>query len=439
VLIVVVVGGAFLAAPVLKQQFSGWNEKEEGTEVRMGEAVTRTLIQTISAPGEIEPHTKVDISAEVSARIHQLPFREGEEVRKGDLVVKLDDRDLKAAMLSAQARRDSEKFRLQSDQARLIGLLSNHEFARRDLERKQKLYETGDISRSDLDAAEERERDFHANVEATKHSISVVESTLAAAEADIARAEKGLSHTIILAPIDGIITALNAEIGEVVMLGTMNNPGTVILTIADLDRMLLNAQVAETDVARVAQNQRSTIFINAYPDEEFSGTVRRIALQRSGAADGTGFFKTEVEIDLQGRRIYSGLVANVDIEIESHEGIVVPSQAVVERSVDEMPEAIRANPIVDTTKKTIFAVYRVVDGEAICTPVKTGASDLTHTVVTGGLDEGETVVVGPYKVLESIKHEEKVRDIKKAQAEKAQGDDAGDAETRSAPAEDASP
>lgn len=406
VVIVLGVGGIFLAGPALSSGMSFVKSKPKGTEVRTQFAEIGSLTETVAAPGEIEPHTHVAVSARVSAKILQLPFREGDEVKEGDIICKLDDRDLKADYTRAEARRDGEKFSLRSAEANLTGQISNLEFARKELDRRQKLFETGDESRSNLDAAMERVRNLEANVEATRHQISVAESSLAAAEADIDRAQEALDQTVIEATMDGVITQLNVEVGEQV-LGTLSNIGTHLMTIADLDRMIFNAQIAESDIAKVAEGQQAQIFINAYPDEIFGGTVRQIALQRSGLPDGTGYFKTEVEIDLQGRRIYSGLVANVEIEITKHEGLVLESQAIVDRELESIPESIkRDNPLVDHSKRTVGVVYRVIDGKAICTPVKAGPSDTTHRIVLEGISEGEEVVIGPYKVLaEDLKHD----------------------------------
>ncbi len=396
VIVVVALPGDFVAS---------LTPKPPRTKVRVEPAVVDTLVETVTAPGEIEPLTKVEISGEISARIEQLPVREGDEVKSGDVIVRLDDRDLKAGLESAEARRDGERFRLQSEEARISGLLKTLAFAKKTLERQQALYDTGDVSRSALDEALERVEDLEATVQSSTHEISVIESSLAATEADIARANQALEKTTIRAPMDGVVTLLNAEVGEVVLVGTMNNPGTVILTVADLSRMLLNARAAESDIAKIQEGQRARIHINAYPDEVFTGFVRRIALQRTTQLDGTGYFEIEVEIELSGRRIYSGLVANVDIEIAAHEGIVVQSQAVVERLVEDLPQEIRELPLVDRNKKTTTVLYRMIDGKAVCTPVKPGASDLTHRVVREGLAIGDQVIVGPYKVLESIKHD----------------------------------
>jgi len=251
-------------------------------------------------------------------------------------------------------------------------------------------------------------QDLETSIVATKYSISIGECSLAAAEADIDRAQDGLDNTVIVSPMDGKITVLNVEVGEVVT-GSTTNPGTRIMTIADLSRMVHKAEVAESDIAKVQVGQRAKLHINAYAEEIFGGTVRQIAWQRTSSADGTGYFETEVEIDLQGREIRSGLIANVDIEIATHEGILVPYQAIVVREVDELPEAVRNDPALDPTKTKANVIYRIVDGKAVCTPVKAGASDLTHRLVKSGLSEGDQVVVGPYKVLEKIKHDEHVK------------------------------
>jgi HlyD family secretion protein len=410
VAVLLVVGTIFVVGAAPEGLMDIFTPEPHRTEVRTDPAQRRPLIETVSAPGGIEPLTMVEISAEVSARIEQLPLREGDPVRRGDVLIKLDDMDLRAALKAWKARRDGEQFRLQSEQARLAGLRKTLAFARKTLERQAALYDTGDVSRSTLDDALERVQDLEAGIEASTHSISVIESSLAAAEADIDRAEDDLTNAVIRSPIDGVVTLLNAEVGEVVLVGTMNNPGTVIMIVADLTRMILNARVAESDIASVAKGQEAKIFINAYTDEVFHGIVRKIALQRTVELDGTGYFETEIELELEaGRTIFSGLVANVDIEVAEHGGVVVESQAVVERMVDDLPADIRRNPLVNRAKRTVSVVYRVIDDKAICTPVKTGASDLTHSIVVEGLEEGEEVVVGPFKVLEKIKHDELVK------------------------------
>jgi HlyD family secretion protein len=413
-LLLLVLVAAVVAGPEIARFLPSFKTEETGTEVRSEPAAIGTLVETVSAPGEIVPNLKVEISAEVSARIMELPFREGDRVKKGDVVVRLDDRDFNAALESSKARRDAERFRLEAERSRIAGPESALANARTTLERQRKLFETGDVPRQTLDDAEARVRDLEASVAATRHAISVIESSLAAAEADIRQAEEALGRTVIASPMDGMLTQLNAEVGELVVVGTMNNAGTVILTVGDLSKVKLNAEMNEADIARVERDQKAEIRINAYKDEVFPGRVRQVALQRTQQLDGTGFFKVEVDVlppeDGSTRQILSGLAANVDIEIEAHEGLKVPSQAILDAPVDELPEAIRTgSPLVDRTRRTATVVYRIKDGKAVVTPVRTGPSSLSETLVIAGLEPGDEVVTGPYKVLEKLKDGEKVR------------------------------
>ena len=277
-----------------------------GLEVRVQQVGRDELIEVVSAPGEIEPNVKVDVSAEISARIIELPFREGKPSGRatsssGSMRESFRP-DWNPQWLGAMPQR----FQMQSEQSRIAGPLASLENARSFLVRQESLYNSGDISRQTLDDARNRVSGLAAQAEAAKLSISVLESTLAAAEAEIDQAQKGLDRTIMRSPIDGVITILNAEVGELVMVGTMNNQGTVIMTIADLGKMRLNARIAESDIAQVEEHQPAIIRINAYQDIEFDGVVDRIALQRSLDRDGSGFFKTEVQLVLEGRQIYSG-------------------------------------------------------------------------------------------------------------------------------------
>ena len=411
VILVLGLAGAILAlGPSLAGNFSFGSSSGGSGELVRFEAVTRrTLIERVAAPGEIEPNVKVDVSAEVSARILELPFREGENVRQGDMIIRLDAADFQARLESSEARRDAERFRLQSEQSRIAGPISSLSNAQERLRRQEQLFETGDISRQNLDDARNKVAELSAQVEAGKLSISVLESSLAAAEADIDQARDRVAKTVMKSPINGVITILNAEVGELVVVGTMNNAGTVIMTIADLSRMRLDAKVAESDIAKVANTQPAEIRINAYPDGVFEGIVERIALQRSIDRDGSGFFKAEVQLTLDGRRIYSGLAANVDIEIARHEGLVVPSQAVVDMKVDDLSAAAASSPLVDRSRRTVTVVFVIKDGKAVCTPVRIGPSSLSETIVAEGIDPEDHVIVGPYKAIEKLEDGDSVR------------------------------
>ncbi len=455
-LVILLGGGALVVAPMVRDRLPGFGDSATGTPVRMQPAAARTLTETIPAPGRIEPNTKVDISATIVAEIIALPFREGEEVKKGDVVIRLDDRDLlarldaaNASLEAAQASQratEASRARTESQMQELLerhkGLQTGLEFAERNLQRRQEIHDSGDIPLSELELAQERVEDARTQIAASNTMISGSESALASAdaqilqsqasvkqaEAEIKLAEEGLRNTVIESPIDGRVTALNAEVGERVVTGTMNNPGTVIMTIADLSRMKMIAEVAESDVAKVKEGQTALVRMIAFGDDViFRGVVDRVALQRTITQDGTGYFETEIFLDLAGYEdVKSGLLANANIEVAAHDGLQVPSQAVVDREVDDLPEEVRDLPLVDRSKRSIRIVYVVVDGKAMARPVKTGASDFTHTLIREGLEEGDLIVIGPYKVLLTIKHNDPVRDIEadqeKPEADQSDGD-----------------
>jgi HlyD family secretion protein len=348
------------------------------------------------------------VSAEVSARIMELPAREGARVKKGDVLVRMDGRDLQAALAGAEARRDGDRFRLEAERSRIQGARQNQENVRAILARLQALHDTGDVSRQQLDDAIARARDVESQVQAAEKTIAQLERSLAASEATIEQSREAVRRTVIVSPIDGLVTYLKAEVGELAVVGIMNSPGTLIMTVADLGAMHLNAKVAETDIARVAVGQDAKIYVNAYKDDPFDGKVSEIALQRTVEKDGTGSFKVLVNLDLKGRQIFSGLTGNVDIDIARQEGLMVPSQAVVERPVNDLPESVKSSPLVQKNRRVTTVVFRVIDGKAVVTPVVTGASNLTDTLIKEGLTAGDTIITGPYRSLEKIKDGEAV-------------------------------
>ncbi len=410
--------------------FMGWRASD-GLESRTTAVREGSLSESVSAPGFVEPVSKVDISAQISARVMALPLREGDAVKKGELVVQLDDRNLKAVLASTTARRDGEQARLQAERARIEGPKQSLENAKRNLERQRKLFETGDVSRQALEDAMVRVQEIEAAVLGSQKNIGALESSLAASEAEIERVREEVSYATIRAPIDGTITRLNAEVGELVVVGTMNNAGTVIMTIADLGRMRVRAQVAEADIAKVLEGQPAEIFINAFSGRTFRGVVEEVALQRTSlgqgsagsATQGSGTFKVDVSLDAEGTRIFSGLAANVDIAIKEHRGMLVPTQAIVERKRDDLPTALAESPIFEGSQRVVAIVFREEDGVAVATPVRLGSSSLTETIVEMGLSAGQSVVVGPYKTLEQLKGGEKLRkeDVVPTDAGKANG------------------
>ncbi|MFN0132830.1 MAG: efflux RND transporter periplasmic adaptor subunit [Phycisphaerales bacterium] len=397
-------GGYFMfASPQGKEMMKKFRPQERGTEVRIEPVARGDLVRVVSAPGNIEPKTRVQIGAQVSAKITALPFREGDVVKAGDVVVRLDSDDYVASLASAEAG-------LKQDQARLDGLRAELANLKVELDRVILLWETKDVAKSDFDAAQTRYIQQQATVRAAEHSVEM-------SEASVTRAKKNLDFTTILSPIDGIITKLNNEVGEQV-LGTFNNIGTTVMEIADFSVMLMKARVDEANVAPVRVGQKAIIYLNAYPDKKFSGVVDLVGLKRLTERDGTSYFETQIIVKLgqgeelpKGDRLRSGYTANADIQVETFADVIrVPSQAVVDRRVDELPKTITdGNANVDTNKVFARIVYAVSDdGKTRAVPVSIGTSDVTHTIVVSGLAGGEKIVTGPFKILTTLKHDQSV-------------------------------
>ncbi len=411
------------------------------TIVRIAKPIRGSLVEFVSAPGEIEPRTKVEISAKISARITHLPYDEGDRVTAGDpnaeppippsVVLRLDAKDLESRLLSAEASRNAQAAQIEVENARiagqkasLIGLDASLKQAQRDLDRQKNLLESQDISQSAFDQAKLSLDDLTSKYQAAEHSLKAAElnlkvlnHTLAAADAGIDQAKEALSYTTITSPIDGTVTRLNAEVGELVITGTMNNPGTVIMEIGDLSQMLLVAQVDEADVAKLAPQQKAVIHVDAFGDREFAGFVDSIALAHTTSFTRTKYYRTEILIDSTDDVIlYSGLTAHVDIETRKHENILkLPSQAVLGKEIDVLPLDIReGSELIDPNKTYATVVFRHIDGKAVITPVKIGQSDLTHTIIESGITEEDNVIVGPYNILEKLTHDEVIQDEREA-------------------------
>jgi HlyD family secretion protein len=394
-------GGALVVSqsPIGQKIISARNQKDQATAVIMKPVTFGDLARTVSAPGSIEPKRLIKISSQVSAKVLALPFEEGQRVKAGDVVIRLDPQNLVAALDSAKAGLGGQEASLGGAEAALIN-------ARLNYERFQQLVETGDATKAELDGAQASYLQAKSQREVLTHQIEQ-------AKAQIERAQKDLDNTIISSPIEGIITSLNTEVGETVIVGTTNNPGSIIMEIADLSEMLLKAAVDEANIAPVEIGQEAKIFINAYTDRKYTGTVQRIGLKRQVAADGTGTFEVEILMELpEGETLYSGLSASTDIVVEHfYDAMIVPSQAVVDRRIEDLPKEIReGSDIINPDKTFTRIVYKVVEGKAVATPVRVGPSDITQTVITEGLDKDDIVVAGPFRLLVDLKHDTAVKD-----------------------------
>lgn len=396
-------------------------------EVWTQPAVRGELVETVSAPGEVEAITSVELSARVSARIRRLPFQEGDAVAAGDLLVELDATDLAAQLEAARQRRAGLVASLAVEQARIRGLEAGLESARAGLvdaeqerDRQAELAAAGDVSSRAREQAEMAAMSAgaglaaeEATLEAARLNLEVTRFSIASAEADIRRFEDNLADTTMRSPIHGVVTRLNVEVGELAVTGTMNNPGTVLLEVADLSGLDVVARVDEADVARVSVGQPAEVRLPAFPGDVFAGVVQRVALSTPDSGSGssglgaTPSYETRVRLSELPDPVRTGLSATVEIEAARFEDVVlVPNQSIFSVPLESVPEAVRdavpQKPYTVGGQRTALVVYVVEDGELRLTPVEIGASDAKNTVVVAGLEDDAPVVTGPFAAFESL-------------------------------------
>jgi HlyD family secretion protein len=398
-----------------------------GVSVRTEAAFRGQLVERVTAPGRLEAEDNVQISARVSARILELPFDEGDPVKAGDVLVRLDASDLEANLRAAEARLAAQEVdievarsRLEAAKSRLRADEASLAEAERDFERKRNLLETRDISAADFESAEARFTRLRAELDAATTQLAADTSNLRALEfrldvgrAEIDQAQDTLDDTVITSPIDGVVTRLNAEVGELVITGTMNNAGTVIMEVADLDEMLVRAEVYESDIAQVAEGQAAEVRIDAYRDEVFDGTVKNVALARTtertgitGNSSNANTYGVDILLDTAGRRLLSDLTADVEVRTITHDNaLLVPTQAIRGHATDELPEDVRQSEAVDGTKSVVPVVYVRDAGKAKVRPVRIGPSDLNNTIIELGLTDGEEVIIGPFSIFDQLKND----------------------------------
>lgn len=382
------------------------------TPVQLATIETQDITSRVRAPGKIEPRTQVKVSADVAGKIVRLAVNEGQRVEKGDLMLQLDDVQYRAAYEQAQAT-------LKTAEARRVEAEQTFKATESNYQRQRRLYEDNLLSDAEWDQAT-------TTYEQARVAAVTAREEVARGRALTNAALDNLSKCRFSAPIDGVVSALYVEEGEIVVIGTMNNPGTQILTVSDLSRMLVQADVDETDVVNVRLGQSATITVDAFPDTTFTGTVHEIgntARRASASAlDGQTNFEVEVVFDDTVPEIRPGMTADVEISTATRtETIGVPIQSVVVRTPKELERAGKkkrrdrksgdavaaeaadgeADEKEDEEEQSGIFVSR--DGVAEWVPVRTGIASETTIEVFGEVQEGDEVVSGPYRALRELK------------------------------------
>ncbi|MEQ9308821.1 MAG: efflux RND transporter periplasmic adaptor subunit [Balneolaceae bacterium] len=399
-----------------------------GTSVETATAKLKTITQVVSASGKIQPEVEVIIRPDVSGEIIELAVKEGDFVRRGDLLVRIKPDIYQAQIDNLNAALLTQKARLEQTKATLIQAEAAHK-------RDKELFDKKVISEMDYIQTK-------SNWDSQKASLKAAEYQIQSAEAQLRQAQEELEQTVIRAPQDGTVTGLAIEEGERV-LGNSQMAGTEMMRVSLLDRMEVLVEVNENDIVNVSLTDTTRIEVDAYPERRFNGIVTEIAnsarITGAGSNEQVTNYQVKVRIvtphnpGLSGGELVKkdapenpeqvfvpnfkpGMSATVDIETQTATNVVsVPIQAVTVRdfaadkptkedaqdSDEILVEAASSTDDDLIIKQEDFrkVVFKVVDGVAKRIPVETGISDNTHIQITSGIDVGDEIIIGSYRVL----------------------------------------
>jgi HlyD family secretion protein len=367
---------------------------DKGAKIYAEPVATRDVSQVVKASGELQPRIQVNISAHVIGKIDKLFVVEGDSIQRGQPFLRLEQeafiaqRDQLAAQL-ASARTNVRQAEISLADARLK------------LERARRLQSEGIASREQLEAAQLAENSALLRLEEARQAVQQM-------QAGLVKVQDDLTKTTVYAPLTGRVIALNAKEGEVVISGTMNNPGSVIGTIADMAQILAEVDVDETEIVNVKIGQEAVLKVDALPGREYRGRVVEIGssgYNRPAQPDVT-FFKVKILLEEPGPELRARMSVRAEIKTAAHDrALAVPIQAVVERRPDGKDQEVNV-------------VFVVENGKAVQRPVETGLSDETHVELASGVKAGQQVITGPYRILRDLENGDAVQITKATDEDK---------------------
>lgn len=417
IIIWVSVGIVFLL--ILRGPFCG--KKETGITVKTEKAEIRDITQVVTATGKINPEYKVVITPEVTGEIVNLPVKEGDIVKKGQLLVRIKPDTYRAQRDRARANLDSARSNLKVAAAQL-------KFARAQYIRQEELYKKELTQKQEKDRAKSELDSRLAQYESQAAQVTQ-------AEAALEEATESLNKTTIYSPMDGTISQLNVELGERV-LGSGFSQGTNMMTVANLTRMEATVEVDENDVVLISIGDTARVELDAFRNKVFEGVVSQIGNSAQTRGQGTQeeVVNFEVKIALHDfeSRVRPGMSCNADIETETKNGVLsVPIQSVTARSdKDEEDESETDSPQGRESekgkkKRPDEVVFVAKDGEALLKKVKTGISDDNYFEIIEGIEAGDEVITSPYRAISrELKDKSKIvikKEEKKEKEDKTEG------------------
>ncbi len=385
---------ALLVGIPLVSKFTGGSDAKQ---VEVQKVELKLIKSSILASGSLAFREQVQLRSEVIGQVTELHVEEADRVEKDDLVITLDPKNYQAQVEQAEARVRIQQIAIER-QRLLIKTLSDR------FERQKKMFAKNLVDEDSYEAIE-------SDLSLAKVDLRSLQESLAQARAALDQSEDLLSKTRIRSPIDGVVIQLDVKVGETVIAGTTNIPGSTMMVIADPSETLTEVRVDEADIAQVQEGQSADIFAAAYPDTPLSGTIQSIAsVARQTPGQASLSFLVKILLDEQDTMtIRPGMSVRADIYTESsEETLAVPVQAVLfDEDMDED----------DKSKEEQTYVFVMEDGKAVRRDVETGISSDSDQEIIDGLKEGELVVSGPFRILRHLIDGEEIEEVEKTEEE----------------------
>jgi HlyD family secretion protein len=405
-----VIIGVVVVALIAVLAFNALRQESGGTvEVRVANVHRRDLVAQVSATGHIEPQTSVDITTDVAGRIVDLPVEEGQDVAEGDLLLVIDPAQYQAAV--SRSRAALSQARANQAQARANYIQSSRD-AERLTELKNRIPDM--VTDTEVEQAVTLAEAQRALWQATEHAVDQ-------AVASLDQASDQLSKTVISAPMSGRVTRLNVERGETAIVGTMNNPGSLLLTIADLSTMEAVVEVDETDIPDIAVGDSTSVEIDAFPNQRFSGVVTKIGnssiVPRQPSVAGSNQaidFEVRITLDDPPTAVRPDLSATADIITDTRSGVLaIPITALTLMDADDFERVPNEN-VAESEQPfdqegDVEGVFIADDGVAHFRPVRIGIAGENYFEVLSGLEEGQTVVSGSFQAIRDLEDGGRIR------------------------------
>lgn len=417
---------------------AGWIGNEEETKVAVTKAVVQNITESVSANGKIQPEVEIKISSDVSGEIRELYVKEGDSVKAGQLLARIDPELYQSALDRTEAALNNSKANLANSKARLLQADAKLNELQNQYQRNTRLHDEKLLSDAEFETITSTYISAKAEVEASKQTILGAQYTVQSQEASLKEARKNLTRTEIFAPVNGVVSKLSVEKGERVV-GTSQMAGTEMMRIANLNDMEVSVDVNENDIVKVGTGDTAMVEVDAYGTRKFKGVVTEIANSATTTAQTTSDQVTNFVVKIRILRssyadltaLYGskrsvfrpGMSASVDIQTQTaDQAVAIPIEAVTMRDASEMDSSTSAKTYkskygtasAKNTKDDIEMVFVVVDDVAVMRKVKTGIQNDKVIQVLQGVKEGEEIVSAPFSAISrTLKNKTRVKRVAK--------------------------